>query len=219
MSSITSILPRLTKEDITPEVIRRFGDVHMSEEEFVEWCSVDLNAEWADGEVILMPPTSADHNDLQGWLSATLRHFVEHHGLGRVFGPEFMIRLAKQRRRRTPDLLFVAKDRVGLIKKNHFEGAPDLVIEIVSPESESRDWREKYLDYEAAGVREYWIIDPMSEHIEVYVLGKEGKYEQIAASEGKIASKVIPGWYIRPTWLFSEARPTVLAVLPELGIR
>ena len=193
--------------------------LRMTEEEFVRWCDEDTKAEWVDGEVIVMAPANIEHDDLQWWLRTLLRLYVERKGLGAVMGPEVMVRFAKQRRRRVPDVLFVDTGRRDIIRKNHLEGAPDLIIEIVSPDSESRDWREKYNEYEAVGVREYWVIDPASQHTEVYGLGADQKYARIEEKEGKIASAVVPGWYLKPEWLFGEKRANVLDALAELGVR
>jgi Uma2 family endonuclease len=193
--------------------------LHMTEEEFVKWYDEDVKAEWVDGEVIIMSPVSGAHDDTQWWIRNLLQFYVDRRDLGLVRGPEFMIRLAKQRRRRVPDIIFVSKQRLDSVKECHVEGPPDLSIEIVSPDSESRDWREKYLEYEAAGVREYWVIDPMSQHIEAYALGADQKYVQIEEKDDKITSVLLPGWYVRPNWLFGEKRADVMAALGELGIR
>lgn len=201
---------------------REEGDparLRMTEEEFVRWCDEDTKAEWVDGEVIMMAPASFEHVDLNAWLLRFLGGFAEKHDLGVVVGPEFMVRFAKQRRRRVPDVLFVEKSRCDMIRKTHLEGAPDLIIEIVSPDSESRDWREKYNEYEAVGVREYWVIDPASQHVEAYALGADQKYARVEEKEGKIVSGVVPGWYLKPEWLFGEKRANVLDALAELGVR
>jgi Uma2 family endonuclease len=189
----------------------------MSEEEFVEWCDDQTRAEWVDGEVIVMAPVSDEQGDLQGWLISLLRFFIEHRDLGVLRGPESQVRLGLQRRRRTPDVLFVAKSRRDIIRRNHVEGAPDLIMEIAAPESLSRDWREKYLEYERAGVREYWVIDPMSKRVEAYTLATQG-YVPTAESDGKIPSIVLPGFYLRPRWLWQESMPKVADALRELGV-
>jgi Uma2 family endonuclease len=148
-------------------------DRRMTEEEFVAWCDEDTRAEWVDGEVVLMSPATAERADLNGWLNIVFRLYVEKRDLGVVLGPEFQVRLGPQRRRRVPDLLFVAKGREEIIRPNHVEGAPDVVMEIVSPDSVARDWRVKYLEYEAAGVREYWVLDPGSQQLEASVLAED----------------------------------------------
>ena len=81
-----------------------------------------------------------------------------------------------------PDLLFVSNARSGQLRKNHLEGPPDMLVEIVSPESVDRDWNEKPAEYEAAGVPEYWIVDPMTQRAEVYVLSATGKVRSRAGA-------------------------------------
>jgi len=196
----------------------------MTEDEFVAWCAenAEIRAEWADGEVIMMAPASYAHNDLGGWLYMLLRLFVERRDLGKVIGPEFMVRFATQRRRRVPDIHFISKARLDILQPNHAEGAPDLLIELVSPESESRDWRVKYHEYERAGVREYWVIDPNSNHLEAYQLleqAGQSSYQRIEEKEDRVASTVLPGLYIRPSWLWQENLPDVIGILRELGVQ
>jgi hypothetical protein len=90
-----------------------------------------------------------------------------------------------------PDILVVLKARLLLLRPTFLDGAPDVAFEIVSPDSVVRDWREKYEEYQAAGVREYWVIDPTTRRIEAYALrGK--KYHRIEEDDGgRIASAVL----------------------------
>ena len=192
--------------------------LRMTEEEFVAWATDEVRAEWVDGEVILMPPISIIHNRKSIWLSKLLSEFVERRHLGEILGPEFMIRLGSQRRRRVPDLLFVSTERQSQIRPNHLEGAPDLSLEIVSPESQSRDRRDKYLEYEKAGVREYWIVDPLSQTVEAYTLGENQTYTLIPETDGRISSIVLPGFYLQPSWLWQEKLPDAIEMLRGMGI-
>ena len=162
-----------------------------------------------------MAPVSFNHADLNLWLASILRFFVDLRGLGTIAGPEFFVRFASRRRRRLPDILFVRQDRRQLIRKQYLDGPPDLIIEIVSPDSESRDWREKYIEYEQAGVREYWVIDPMSQHVEVYTL-KKNAYVPVPEKDGKLVSKVIRGFWLKTEWLWRQPLPPVVEVLREL---
>jgi Uma2 family endonuclease len=64
-------------------------------------------------------------------------------------------------------------------------------MEIVSLESLPRDWRDKYWEYETAGVQEYWVIDPLAPHAEAYALGEDKRYARIAEQDEAIHSTVV----------------------------
>src|SRR5438105_3583211 len=89
----------------------------MTEDEFAAWALADEThrAEWKDGEVIYMMAENFDHSDLATWLGAVLRMFAEENSLGTVLSRDFMVRLATQKSRRMPDLLFVSRDRQALL--------------------------------------------------------------------------------------------------------
>lgn len=188
----------------------------MTEEEFVAWADDTTRAEWVDGEVIMMAPISDDHDEYQFWLRVVLHAFVKRRGLGRVKGPEFMMRFGAERAWREPDILFVATPRLEIIKRNRVEGAPDLVIEIVSPESRKRDWEEKFAQYASAGVREYWVLDREKQRVEAYALGDDAAYHRLQPGHGKITSTVIAGFYLRVEWLLAQEPPDEAEVLREL---
>lgn len=69
-------------------------------------------------------------------------------------------------------------------------GAPDLIIEILSPSTAAKDLKEKFFLYEGVGVKEYWIVDPSNETLVVYILDKDGKYPRGAVYAGKDKVKV-----------------------------
>ena len=191
----------------------------MTEEEFEAWAFAQegVRAEWIDGEVIIMSPVTREGDGLRNWLARLLGDYVEERELGEVRGPEFTIRLTKQRRRRIPDVLFIAAARKHLVQRTYLEGAPDLSIEVVSEDSRVRDWQDKFAEYEKAGVREYWIVDPLSDRVEAYRL-VSGKFQQIAETDGRIASDVVPRFFVKKAWLLDENRPSVIRVLRELGV-
>jgi Uma2 family endonuclease len=189
----------------------------MTEEEFVAWCDEDVKAEYVDGEVIVYTPVSRRHDDLTWFLGTLLKLFVEKNDLGSIHGPELQVRL-RAGLRRVPDLFFIAKEHRDILQDAHVEGAPDLIAEVVSPDSEERDWREKYWEYEEAGVKEYWVIDPYSQTMAMYRLGEKGRYRRVELKEGLYRSEAIPGFWLRPEWLWREPLPNVLETARELGI-
>jgi Uma2 family endonuclease len=189
----------------------------MTEEEFEAWCDEDVKAEYVNGEVIVHSPVSTRHNDAVLFLAGLLRVIVQQHDLGRVLGPELQVRL-RPGLRRVPDLLFVAKERADMIHPTLVEGAPDLIVEIVSPDSVERDWREKYLEYQAAGVGEYWVVDLEYQRMAVYRLSEERRYQAVSAEEGVYRSQVLPGFWLRTEWLWQEPLPNELDVVREMGL-
>ncbi len=193
---------------------------HMSEEEFLAWANPEVRAEWVDGEVIPMSPASFRHVEINYWLARFMGVYVEHRNLGKVLGQEFAVRLQSGRiSRRVPDILFISQARLAQITTNHLEGPPDLAVEIVSPESASRDWRVKFHEYEAAGVGEYWIVDPLNHVFEASVRNAEGKFELIPITEdGILRSTVVPGLWLKPEWLWQDELPSTLHCLKQLGI-
>jgi Uma2 family endonuclease len=165
-----------------------------------------------------IPPASDEHDDLDLWLSTLIRMFIEEHDLG-VIRHNIFVRFASQRRRRVPDLFFVRSDRVGLLKPTYLDGSPDLIIEIISPDSQSRDRREKYRDYEKAGVREYWIIDPLSKTVEAYALDGR-KFRLIEEdADGGIRSMALANFRLKPEWLWRRPLPKVATILKQMRSR
>ncbi len=191
---------------------------YMTEDEFVGWSfKENARAEWLDGRVMMMSPVSDEHSELFFWLARVLGDYVERRDLGIVRGPELFVRFTDPPIRRLPDLFFVSSSRRSLMKHAHFEGAPEMIMEIVSPESKARDWREKYHEYEGAGMREYWVIDPMSEHVELYVLSSDQKYVRVAERDGWPVSAAVPGFRLKTAWLWRGTRPKAIDALEELN--
>lgn len=193
--------------------------LRMTESQFVEWAFAhrDVRAEWEDGRVVIMAPVSNEEDDLNGWLLSVMRFLVEQRDLGVMKGPNFMVRFASQKRRRLPDAMFISKARQSWLRTNHLEGAPDLVIEIVSRDSQTRDRRKKFLEYEKAGVREYWIVDPLSKTVEVYGLHR-GKFVDVACEKGIWKSAVLTGFFLNEAWLWRRPLPLMSEVFKAWGL-
>jgi Uma2 family endonuclease len=193
----------------------------MTESQFWgDYSDEDIKAEWVRGRVFVAPPATSLHSDINGWLLCLVAEFVEFHDLGLVRGPQFPIRLAHIRTIRIPDIIFVSKARSPRTCQGYLDGPPDLAVEIVSPDSLPRDWRDKYGDYQTAGVREYWVVNPLSNRVEIYSLERSKKYVQIQPdTAGRIHSKVLKGLYIQPQWLWRSPLPKLSIVLKELKLR
>ncbi len=184
-------------------------------EQFLDMCDEDTWAEWVDGEVIMLSPASPRHQDLSGFLNNVISGYVGARGLGKVLSAPLAMRLEHGRE---PDLLFVATAHLDRLYKGGLNGPADMVVEIVSAESRGRDRGVKYVEYEAGGVREYWLIDQPRQYAEFYHLGKRGWYEQIhAGHEGIFHSKVIPGFWLNVEWLWQDPLPLPIEILGEIA--
>jgi len=189
----------------------------LSYPEFLAWCDEDTRAEWVEGEVIMLSPASRRHQEIFRFLSSILGLYVQARDLGTVLTAPFQMYLEKLQRGREPDLLFISKDRLPLLKETYLDGPADLVIEIVSPESQLRDQREKRAEYAAAGIKEYWLIDPDRQEFELNRLDRQGRYHPVAPDpQGFYPSEVLPGFKLKTEWLWQEPLPSPLKVLAEI---
>jgi Uma2 family endonuclease len=178
-----------------------------------------IHAEWVDGKVLLMTPVSIKHQLITQFLVKLLDEFAAARELGMVLSAPFQMRLSALQRGREPDVMFVASSQLGRIRPNYLDGAADLVVEVVSPESIGRDRGEKYQEYALAGVGEYWLIDPQLEQAEFYQLQTDGRYRLVQADlDGWYASPALPGLRLDVHWLWQDPPPSVLVVLRILGI-
>jgi Uma2 family endonuclease len=188
--------------------------MRMSYEEFLEWCDEDTWAEWVDGEVILLSPASTRHQRIKKFLADILGLHCHARGLGEVLDAPFLMKLE---RGREPDVLFVAREHLDRLKENYLDGPADLVVEIVSPDSVERDRGTKFVEYEAAGVREYWLIDPLRERAEFYQLDEEGFYRPVPDLEGMYRSQAVSGFWLKVEWLWRESLPSPVRVVAEIA--
>ena len=133
--------------------------------------AIEAKYELINGQEVMMSPANIRHNRIQRNLSTIINNYLR--GKRCELFCETMVRFDTLNHF-IPDLLIICdRDK---IKANYIEGAPDLVVEILSPSTGKRDVGYKKNVYEHFGVREYWIVNPKDLSIEVYHL-KEGRFE------------------------------------------
>lgn len=188
-------------------------------EEFLAWVDEDTWAEWVDGEVLLLTPASNKHQDLAGFLTALLRHFVEAHQSGMVIPAPFQMKTGPHLPGREPDLLFIAQEHLHRLQHAYLDGPADLVIEIISPDSRTRDREQKFHEYERGGVREYWLLDPARQQAECYALGADGTYQLLTEdTDGIFRSTILPGLWFTTDWFWQHPLPSLISVLRAWGL-
>lgn len=188
--------------DWTPPPI---PDPPVTWEEFLDWCDEDVRAEWIDGRIEVASPANLRHQRVNGLLYLIFTTVASRLRAGVVVGP-FLMRLPEPvRRGREPDLIFVANEHLDRLRPTYLDGPADIVVEIVSPDSQARDRGDKFIEYEAAGVPEYWLVDPIRSRVSVFGRDAAGRYVTLfEGGEGVCASRVLPGLRLRVEWLWSE---------------
>lgn len=163
----------------------------------------NLPTELWDGELIMSPSPSFFHQEIVSRFYDALKAWVGPRKLGKVaFAPADMV--LAPRRAVQPDVLFVTKERCDIIG-TRVNGPADLVAEVVSPESRSRDRIEKRDLYEQHGIREFWLLDPEAETVEVFVL-TAGEYRLLGRwRPGETArSEILKGFSLPVGKLFKD---------------
>ena len=136
----------------------------------------DKRYELLNGELMMVPAPNMKHQEILGRLYVELHRFVQEHELGKVYVAPVDVVLSDTDVVQ-PDVLFISRAREDRITDANVQGAPDLVIEILSPSTADKDLGKKHELYGSCGVLEYWIIDPVSETVTVH-RQRDGKLER-----------------------------------------
>ena len=162
----------------------------------------DERYELIDGELIMVGAPNFAHQRVIILLGSGMHIFVDERDLGWVLSAPFDVLLSDTDVVQ-PDLLFVSKEREEIATPAYIRGAPDLVVEILSPSSTSRDWRDKFELYSKHGVKEYWIVDPANRVVWLMLL--RGGALEIAGTYGigdTVSSTVLAGFSVKVDDIF-----------------
>ena len=187
-----------------PAPDRRRTKRKLSYEEYLALPDDGRIVEWVDGEIIRHMPTTPLHQNVVIFLIKLLSSYIDRLNLGHLLAAPVEVRLWPDGPAREPDVLFIGRERLGQLTERRFEGGPDLVVEVVSPGSVTIDRVDKFLEYERAGVSEYWLIDPDTETVEQYRLAGDSYELAIKAQTGELRSFAVSGFEIPVRALFDE---------------
>jgi Uma2 family endonuclease len=204
-------------------MLQTFSRVEVAERltsaDFFRCAPEDKKAELIDGVMIVAPPPAYTHERVQIFLLRLLGEFVELFDLGVLLGSRTAVVLVDDQTYE-PDILFVAREQVGVIEERGVFGAPDLVVEILSASTAAHDRGPKFHTYDRAGVREMWLIDPYGPAGTEFYQRQNDRLQPIMPDEnGLIHSIALPGFKLNTAWLWpAEKFIPIRDALKEMGV-
>jgi Uma2 family endonuclease len=160
--------------------------------------------ELIDGEHYVTPSPILRHQKISGRLEFALQSYVRERGMGHVFHAPLDVILSDSDVV-DPDILYVSEERAAILQ-DWVRGAPDLVVEILSPATRKTDESVKRHLYDRVGVREYWIVDPELELVKVHRREENGSFPRVAEisreTRDELTSPLLPGFMLPLDELF-----------------
>jgi Uma2 family endonuclease len=160
-----------------------------------------------EGDILMAPSPDLFHQDVLLNLAVILRNYLQQHPLGSVHLAPSDVQLSELNVYQ-PDLYFVSKGRRSILKKQGPVGAPNLVIEILSPKTAKLDKGMKRRVYARSGVEELWLVDPERKRVEVYRFAESTDEPVLRAGpRQRFSSPLFPGLQVSLTAVFRVDRP------------
>jgi Uma2 family endonuclease len=174
-------------------------------EEYLALPEIEGRYDIIDGELLMSPAPTPFHQRILINLILLLTPVVRERQLGEVLcAPLDVVICREPLRTRQPDLIFIRAERTDIIGDQLIEGAPDLIVEILSPSNTRAEVEKKLKDYAAIGVSECWLVSPEAQIIEVLRLTKKGWKRQVIYGLGdKLTSPLLPGFSLKVDEIFA----------------
>jgi Uma2 family endonuclease len=207
--AIQAVIPRTEEQRI-----------RMTYDEYLAWQDEDVRSEWVDEEAIVFMGATIRHLLVVGFLHGLLLNYLGLRQIGLVFVERLDVQAPGHGPIRQPDIAVVLNEHLNQLTRTRLIGPADLIIEVVSDESEERDRRDKLEAYAELGVPEYWIVDgrPDQASVQGFELGPDGRYRPIASEQGdRLCSKILPGFLLDPAWFSEDPLPPIAWALEEIA--
>lgn len=171
--------------------------------------------EWVEGVLVSLSPIHTRHDNLSIYLRYLFDTYDLHfHTIGAIKNAPFLMELDTLNVKREPDLQVILPANMVNFTPTSMHGPADICIEIVSSESVKRDHGEKFFEYEAGGVQEYWIVDPLRDESRFYRRNAEGRFiPQTPDADGDYRTPLLPGFVLHVPSLWQETLPNMLDIL------
>lgn len=202
-------------ERVETGVVERDGEIiatGVSFEDYMEHYAANF-CEWVDGVVIKMSPVSKNHAQITFYLQMLLNTYFGLRPIGDVIAAPFVMKLDDEKSGREPDLQVILNTNSGDFSETGMNGPADICIEVVSPESVGRDHGTKFKEYEAGGVTEYWIIDPLRNEARFYRLNKNKVYIRFEPDDGNYQTPQLPDFKLHVSTLWEDILPSNVQVV------
>jgi Uma2 family endonuclease len=187
---------------------------NVSESLFDSLVDEDTRAELINGVMFVHSPATMQHDDLSGFLRPLMRGYAERKKLGKVYGPDSLVRLGSGRKF-APDIYFLRQNRVPRRRKKQFIGVPDLGVEVLSPTNRHIDLEDKRFAYQQAGIKELWLVDPLHQTI-IVDRRRQKSYTSLTLTTGTLTSEVLQGFWIEVDWLWQDPLPELMDCLEQI---
>jgi Uma2 family endonuclease len=199
-------------------------ETDVSFEDYLERYAADF-CEWVGGTVVKMSPIHERHDELTRYFTHLVAAYFELRPIGQLRISPFVMRLPETRRGREPDLQIILNSNPHPLRPTYMDGPADIAIEVISPGTEQVDRETKLLEYQAAGVKEYWWFDSMARDARFFRLGADGVFvRQQPDADGNYRTMLLPGLALEVALLWRTPLPgpgatfnAVKAMLGETG--
>lgn len=171
--------------------------------------------EWVEGVLVKLSPIHAPHDNQSIYLRTLFDTYNLHfHTIGAVKNAPFLMELEAVNVKREPDIQVILPTNMVNFTPTSMTGPADICVEIVSSESVKRDHGEKFFEYEAGGVQEYWIVDPLRDEGRFYRRNAEGRFiPQSPDADGNYRTPLLPGFVLHVPSLWQHELPNVFDIL------
>jgi Uma2 family endonuclease len=156
------------------------------------------------GDLYMAPAPNRFHQEISRNLQFELHGYLKRNPIGKLFNAPFDVYLDETNVFQ-PDLIIVLNERLGILTEAGAEGAPELVVEILSPKTRRLDLVNKKQEYARAGVKELWIIDPEPRSIIIHEFALDGvEKTRRLGEEGKVSTDLLPGFNLMLGTIFER---------------
>lgn len=211
---MNAVVEELLASPMLPETLARLNAALLDERQrrarFYEEITPEMKAEFINGDVIMHSPATHEHTQIRQFIETLLINHVNLHDLGTVSGEKSLC--VFPRNDYEPDVVFFGPEKTAKLRSKTLKfPIPDFACEILSESTAKRDRGVKFQDYEAHGVREYWIVNPDRRELEQFVLEKSRYALRMKSRTGEVASAAIKG-FRAPLTAFFDAKANLAAL-------